>query len=218
MLRAPPGPRPMRSDGPPTIGSVSEQLVRQAPTNSPRIGVGSIVVLALAASFIAWVLIDRNEPAPSSTPVAASAPETPITADGPRISTVDGLSALSALRGRPVYWAGPRTDVAYEVTETAGGVYIRYLTAGTQLGSPRPDFLTVATYPRPNPYADIEAAAQRPGAVKIEVPDGLAVYNSATPTSVYLAHRGSTQQVEVYSPSTLEAQRLVESGRVRPVP
>jgi hypothetical protein len=154
----------------------------------------------------------------SSAPVVAPAAERAVTADGPRISTVDGLSALAGLRGEPVYWAGPCTGAAYEVTESAGRVYIRYLSSGVQLRSPQPNFLTVATYPRPNAFADIEAATKRPGAVKIAIPQGLAVYDSAKPTSVYLAYRGSTQQVEVYSPSALEARRLVESGRVRLVP
>jgi hypothetical protein len=104
------------------------------------------------------------------------------------------------------------------VTESAGQVFVRYLVSSTQLGSPRPDFLTVATYPRPDAYADIEAAAKRPGAMTIELPGGLAVYDEATPTSVYRAYRGATQQVEVYSPSALEARRVVESGLVRPVP
>jgi hypothetical protein len=208
----------MHSDALRSIGSMSEQLIRSVPTSRPKIGFASVAVLALAASFIAWVLIDRNEPASSSTPVAAPAAEAPVTADGPRISTVDGLSALAGLRGQPVYWAGPQAGAVYEVTETDGRAFIRYLTSSTQLGSPQPNFLTVATYPRTNAYADIEAAAERPGAVKIAIPKGLAVYDSAKPTSVYLAYRGSTQQVEVYSPSGLEARRLVESGLVRPVP
>ena len=173
-------------------------------------------MLALAAAFVAWVLVDRNEPAATPAP-AVPAAETPVGAH-PRISTVDGLSALSGLRGQPVFWAGARPGAVYEITESSDRVFIRYLRSGTQLGSPRPDFLTVATYARPDAYADIEAAAKRPGAVTIALPGGLAVYDEATPTSVYLAYRGSMQQVEVYSPSALEARRLVESGVVRPVP
>ena len=210
----------MRSDAPPTIGRVSEQLAGSLPRSRPRIGLGSAVVLALAAGFVAWVLIDRNEPTatPAPAPATAPAPEPSVGTEGPRISTLDGLSALSALRGQVVYWAGARPGAVYEVTENAGHVYIRYLRNGTQLGSPAPDFLTVATYPRPDAYADIEAAAKRPGAVTIAIADGLAVYDEATPTSVFLAYRGSTQQIEVYSPSALEARRVVESGLVRPVP
>jgi hypothetical protein len=197
---------------------VSEQLTRPLPTSRPRIGLGTVLVLALAASFVAWVLIDRNDQTPSPAPPAAPAAEAAVATDGPRISTVDGLSAVSGLRGQPVFWAGARPGAVYEVTESAGQVFVRYLVSSTQLGSPRPDFLTVATYPRPDAYADIEAAAKRPGAMTIELPGGLAVYDEATPTSVYLAYRGSTQQVEVYSPSALEARRVVESGLVRPVP
>jgi hypothetical protein len=208
----------MRSDAPPTIGVVSEQLTRPLPTSRPRIGLGTVLVLALVASFVAWVLIDRNDQTPSPAPPAAPAAEAAVATDGPRISTVDGLSAVSGLRGQPVFWAGARPGAVYEVTESAGQVFVRYLVSSTQLGSLQPDFLTVATYPRPDAYADIEAAAKRPGAMTIELPGGLAVYNEATPTSVYLAYRGSTQQVEVYSPSALEARRVVESGLVRPVP
>ena len=208
----------MRSDAPRTIETVSEQLARSLPTSRPRVGLGTALVLALAAGFVAWVLIDRNEPAATPAPATAPAAEIPAGTPGPRISTVDGLSALSGLRGQPVFWAGARLGVVYEVTENSDRVFIRYLPNSTQLGSPRPDFLTVATYARPDAYADIEAAAERPGAVTIALPDGLAVYDEATPTSVYLAYRGSTQQIEVYAPSAIEARRVVESGVVRPVP
>jgi hypothetical protein len=197
---------------------MSEQLARSLPTRRPRIGLGTAFVLALVAGFIAWVLIDRNEPAATPAPATVPVAETPVGSAGPRIATVDGLSAVSGLRRQPVFWVGARPGAAYEVTESSDRVFIRYLRSSTQLGSPRPDFLTVATYARPDAYADIEAAAQRPGAVTIALPGGLAVYDAATPTSVYLALRGSTQQVEVYSPSALEARRLVESGVVRPVP
>jgi len=209
----------MRSDAPPTIGAVSEQLTRSLPTSRPRIGLGTVLALALAAGLVAWVLIDRNEQPASSTRTAAPVAEVPRSTDGPRIVTADGLSALSGLRGQHVYWAGTRPGAVYEVTESADGpVYVRYLRSGTQLGSLQPDFLTVATYPSPNAYADIEAAAKRPGARTIELPGGLAVYDEATPTSVYVAYRDSTEQVEVYSPSAVEARRVVESGRVQPVP
>jgi hypothetical protein len=212
----------VRSDAPRTIGLVSE-LTRPLPVERPRLGFASVLVLALAASFIAWILVERNEPAaPAAPAVPATAPQPavpPPAAAAPRLTTVDGLSALAALRGGPVYWAGPRGGAVYEVTELDGRVYVRYLQSAGQLGSPRPDFLTVATYPSANAFADVETAAKRPGAVTIELPgDGLAVYDRAVPTSVYLAYRGSTQQIEVYSPSAPEARRLVASGLVQPVP
>jgi hypothetical protein len=203
----------VRSDARRTIGLVNEQLTRPLPATRPRSGFASVLVVALAAGFVAWILVDRNEAA-TPTSVAATAPPS----SGPRLSTVDGLSALAGLRGQPVYWVGPRPGAFYEVTESDGRVFVRYLRARAQLGSPRPDFLAVASYPSPDAYADIEVAARRPGAVTIAIPDGLAVYDQASPTSVYLAHRGATQQIEVYSPSAVEARQVVASGLVRPVP
>jgi hypothetical protein len=200
------------------------ELTRPLPAGRPQIGFASVLVLALAASFIAWVLVERNEPASPAAPAAPAAPAVAPQSDVsraaavPRITTVDGLSAIAGLRGGPVYWAGPRAGAVFEVTELDGRVYVRYLQSAGQLGSPRPDFLTVATYPSADAFADIEAAAKRPGAITIELPDGLAVYDPAVPTSVYLAYRGSTQQIELYSPSAPEARRLVASGLVRPVP
>lgn len=204
----------MCSDAARTIWVLSEQLTRSMPMSRPRIGIGSLLVLAVAAGLVAWVLLDRNEPAVTVPAAPSSA-----SADSPRIATVDGLSALAGLRGQPVFWVGAREGTVYELTENAEGqVFVRYLPSGTQVGSPRPDFLTVATYPRQSAFADIQAAAKRSGAVAIEIPGGLAVYDEAAPTSVYLAYRGSTQQIEVYAPSVLEARRVVESGWVRPVP
>jgi hypothetical protein len=206
----------MRADAPPTIGHVRE-LSQSLPRSRPRLGLGTLVVVALAAGVVAWVLMERNQRVPTAAS-AAPVVEQPHST-GPRLATVDGLSAVSALRGAEVYWAGARPGTAYEVTETsAGHVFVRYLPTARLLGSPRPDFLTIATYPRPSAFADIEAAARRPGALTIEVPGGLAVYDEAVPTSVYVAFRGSMQQIEVYSPSVLEARRLVEDDRVRPVP
>jgi hypothetical protein len=179
----------------------------------PLVKYVAVVVLAVAAGVAVWLLLDRSaRDVTSATPIAQ--------ADGPRITTVDGLSSLAALRGTPVYWAGPRAGVVYEVTETTSGyVYVRYLPSGTALGSPRPDFLTVATYPRSDAYGDIEAASRRLGTVSVALRSGgLAVYDEAKPTSVYLASRGSTRQVEVYDPAAGEALRLVTSGHVRPVP
>lgn len=208
----------MRADALRTIGCVSEQLMPTLQPSRPRIGFASILVLALAASFVAWVLVDRNEPVGTPAPAATPAPPATAATAGPRVTSVDGLSALAGLRGEPVYWVGRRPGAVYEVTENAGRIYVRYLAHGAQLGSAEPDFLAVGSYPSADPYGDIEAAATRPGAVTFRIPDGLAVYDQAVPTSVYLAYRGSTQQIEVYSPSAAEARRLVESGLVQPVP
>ncbi len=192
---------------------MSEQIARPAPIGRPRVGIATVVALALATGFVTWMLLERGDSAQVPTATSTAVPA------ASSIATTDGLGALAGTRGRPVYWAGPREGVVYEVTENSQGyVYIRYLPSGSELGSPRPDYLSVATYPRPDAFANVEAAAKRPGAVSIGLVGGLAVYDEASPTSIYVAYRGSSDQVEVYSPSASEARRVVESGQVRPVP
>ena len=183
------------------------------PFVGPTLRVGVLLAVAILAAFGAWIVLERGRTGETSAPPAAPA-------DGPRIMTADGLTALAGLQGSSVYWAGPRPDVVYEVTKTTKGyVFVRYLPGGTSPGDPRPDFLTVATYPRPTAYADVRAASKRPGAVAVALPHGgLAVYDVERPTSVYVAYRRATQQVEVYDPSAREALRLVKTGFVRPVP
>jgi hypothetical protein len=191
--------------------AIDQQLAPPAPIWRPRIRFGAVVTLAVVAGLTAWIALDRP-----GEEVPAAAPQ----ADGPRAATADGLSALAAGRGGPVYWAGAREGVVYEVTETSQDyVYVRYLPSGTELGTAEAAFLTVATYPREDAYGDVEAAARRPGAVALELPrGGLAVYDEARPTSIYLAYRGARQQIEIYHPSPREARRIVTSGRVGPVP
>jgi hypothetical protein len=200
----------VRSDVVSNLDRVDQPLVPASQVKLPRIRIGAVLALALAAGATAWVLLGQAQGPPTAD----------ARADGPRLATPSGLSALAAFRDSRVYWAGRRAATVYEVTESAEGyVYVRYLPSGSSPGDRRPDFLTVATYPRAGAYADIEAAAQRPGAVSFALPrNGLAVYDRSAPTSVYLAFRGGQEQIEVYDPSADEARRLVQAGIVRPVP
>jgi hypothetical protein len=118
-----------------------------------------------------------------------------------------------------VYWAGPQAGVVYEFTEAADGrVYVRYLTGGVKVGTPRPSFLTVGTYLVPDAVAAVRRAARQPGAVTLALRGGaIGVYNRARPTSVYFAYPGSRVQVETYDPSAAVARGLVLSGAVQPV-
>lgn len=133
--------------------------------------------------------------------------------------SVGALKALSASLRHPVYWAGARAGVVYEFTEAADGrVYIRYLTGGVKVGTPRPDFLTIGTYPVPDAAGALRRAAHQHGAVALALRGGaIGFYNRARPTSVYFAYPGSRVQVETYDPSAAVARALVVSGGVRPV-
>jgi hypothetical protein len=192
---------------------MDQQLAPPRPILAPGIRIAGVLALAVASALAAWLLLthDRTAQAPATSQVRT---------EGPRIVTADGLSAIAALRGSPVYWAGVRPGTLYEVTETtSGNVFVRYLPSGTAPGDPRAAFLTVGTYPRSDAYGDVRAASRRPGAVAIELRGkGLAVYDRSRPTSVYVAYPGSTQQIEVYDPSAAKAVRLVESRLVQPVP
>jgi hypothetical protein len=128
------------------------------------------------------------------------------------------LHSVAASAG-PIYWAGPRRGKIYEVTRTGEGrVYVRYLQRAADVGSPRPDSLTVATYPEKNAFGQIQAASRRAGAVTIQLAGGgLAVYDQARPTSLYLAYPGAKQQIEVFDPSPSRARLLVKAGQIQPV-
>ena len=142
-----------------------------------------------------------------------------VVSTAPRLVSAAELGGAAA-QTAPVYWVGPRRAHAYELTQTGQGrVFVRYLSSPAQLGSRRPDFLAVATYAQPNAYAAIQAAARRRGAITIHPANGgLAVYDRARPTSVFLAYPGGSHQIEVYDPSAAEAHRLVRSGAVTAVP
>jgi hypothetical protein len=137
----------------------------------------------------------------------------------PRVVTRNELSRIAASHGR-IFWAGPRAPSLTELTETReGSLYVRYLSRSSHVGSPTAAYLTVATYRRPNAYASIATAAKRRGAVAMRVPrGGLAVYNRAHPTSVYLAFPKSSRQIEVYHPDAQRARALVRRGEIVAVP
>jgi hypothetical protein len=180
-----------------------------AVTHGKRFRVRAIVALALVAGFVAWLILNRkdNEPiAPTRAPgIAASYSE---------------LQALPHQVGHDVYWAGQRVGYAFELTQTSqGNVFVRYLPAGVDVGDPRPNFLTVGTYPRKGAYASLKKTSTKAGAVSRQLDGGaLAVYSQQTPTSIYVAYPGENLQVEVYDPSPARARSLVFSGKVRALP
>ncbi len=142
----------------------------------------------------------------------------PANTAAPRIVSPAQLSEFAAAAGRPVYWAGERPGTKLELRESGERVYVRYLTAGAAAGDPRPDFLTVATYPLPHALAALRANAKRTEAKLRRVPGGaLAWIDPESPTSVYLAWPGAAPQVEVYDPSAKRALAIALSGAVEAV-
>jgi hypothetical protein len=80
-------------------------------------------------------------------------------------------------------------------------------------------YVTIATYSQPNAFASLKAASKRRGAQALRAPrGGLAVFDKAHPTSVYLAYPDGNRQIEVYHPDPRKARALVQSGAITAVP
>lgn len=165
----------------------------------------ALAALGVAAFLIGWLVLGRGG-GDGAAPTAAS------------LASEQELRDLAASAGHPVYWAGPRGGETYELTRTSNGrVFVRYLPRGVSAGDPRPNFLTIGTYPRPNAFAELKRASNANGAVTRKLAnDGLVVYNRAS-RSVYFGYPNARYQVEVYHPDAEMARSLVLAGQVRPI-
>jgi hypothetical protein len=184
--------------------------------------VGAVIAIAAVAGFFVWYFAirdtDNNENnAPINVGRASKS-----NSIRPVAATPDDISSLAMKDKQPIYWAEDQAGTSdLELTKTAdGNVYVRYLTDDAQVGTPKPAYLTVGTYPFGNSVNAIDAIAKRPGAHTYHVAnDGIAVQNSNSPTSVYLAYPDEKRyEIEVYDPDPAKALDLVKSGDIQPVP
>jgi hypothetical protein len=180
----------------------------------PDVRIGAVLAVALAVAFVVWLLV-RDDDSNSS----ASGPAQTVEAIAPVAASRIRLRNLSAEVGRPIYWAGPRAGDTYELTRTAQDrIYVRYLPSGVPVGTQRASYTIVGTYPVANAYNVLKALAKKNGEVTFTAPSGgIAVYETAHPTNVYLAYPGSAVQIEVFDPSAAQARSLITSGQVSPV-
>jgi len=197
------------------LGSAS---VKPRAIRTPRVRLGAVVALALAAGFLVWLLTrpgtDSEVPQQAS---ASPAPAPSAAPSGPRTVTENTLTAVASSIGHPLFWAGPMAGVRYELTQSGDRAFVRYLPAGVKVGDGH-GYLTIGTYAVANAWNRVRASARRPGAVTLHLKDGsIAVYNRDRPTNVYLASRDLSFQVEIYDPDPAAARRLALSGIVRPI-
>jgi hypothetical protein len=187
---------------------------RAAWVRRPDVRIGAVLAVALAVAFVVWLLV-RDDDSNSS----ASGPAQTVEAIAPVAASRERLRNLSAEVGRPIYWAGPRAGDTYELTRTAQDrIYVRYLPSGVPVGTQRASYTIVGTYPDANAYNVLKALAKKNGEVSFTAPSGgIAVYDTAHPTNVYLAHPGSDVQIEVFDPSAARARSLINSGQITPV-
>jgi hypothetical protein len=190
-----------------TDGPASGATAR-AWSPSRRAVVWGAVALALVAGVVVWLLVrggGSDESAAPSVPVGR-----------PVAMSEAGLRAFGRNQALPLYWAGARAGTTYEVTRSAGGqVYIRYLPRGVRVSDPRPQFLTVGTYPQPNAYAVLEAAGRRKGyAARNTTSGALIVYNRKRHPSVYFTFPNASFQVETFDPRPGQALKTVLGGQI----
>jgi hypothetical protein len=160
------------------------------------------VALIASAAILAAALWDRS-PAETSTRAEAV--------------SVQALASFASGQRDPVYWVGEISSRTIELTTTPTGTFVRYLPAGTTVGASS-RALTIGTYPLQDAYGT--AAGRAKGAGMTSRPTrngGLAVWDKARPTSVYVAFRGVPSLIEVYAPDAKEARTVALSGRLRTV-
>lgn len=176
----------------------------------PSLRVGAVLALALAAGFIAWLVL-RNDVSSSNAPATTT---TTATAQ-PTAASADQLTALAGSLGHPIFWVGPKDGYTYELTRTGSGkVYVRYLPSGVDVGSKKP-YLTVATYPFPGAFAALQKQSKAKGAVAVKLAQGgLAVLDQGYPQSTHIAYPRVGYQVEVFDPSPAAAMQTAAAGHL----
>jgi hypothetical protein len=191
--------------------STSSPDVWRDPPPRRRTGIrlGAILAVAAAIAFAVWLHTGGSSGTSSPTVPNSTAPV--------RIS-LQGLKTLGGALTQPIYWAGSQAGKQYELTKAADGrVWIRYLPTSAKIGEQSTPYLTIGTYPVANAFAATVAVAK--SGVRIPMGKGaVAFYNSARPTNVYIAYKGSDYQIEVFDPSAKAARGLVASRQIQLIP
>jgi hypothetical protein len=166
--------------------------------------IAGIALAAVVGLALVLVLVLSGEDSSPSSP------------NGAEVLSAEDLREAVSGSATPVYWAGEQEGAELELTQPdSAHAYVRYLTGDAEAGDSRPDFLTVATYARPNAAKELRQEGKQPGAVLGEAPGGAVVYyDRSRPQSVYLAYPGVDVQIEVYDPNVRRALRLVNSGQI----
>ena len=178
---------------------------------SERVRATAVIAVALAVGLLVWLLLIKGDDSSSEPESAQSSPQAQVVSESELLTALEGV-------GYPVYWAGPRAEIEYEVSRPEEGrTFIRYLPEGEEPETEQP-FLTVGSYQQPDALARIQELGQKPGAVLVKVAgEGAAYSESPDATNAYLAFPGVDTQVEVFDPRGGEALRLIRSGAIVPV-
>jgi len=181
----------------------------RAPKN-PYLQLGALLGVALVAFMITWLVMRGGN--------TTAAKQTLPAVGKPAIVTEAQLRTLAKQTKFQVYWAGKKSG-AYELTRLGDGrIYVRYLDSASQVGTRSAKFLTVGTYPSKQAWLEIRRAAARKGGLSLKIShNGMLVFNTTAPTSVYFGYPSAKYQVEVYDPSPQLARSLVLGGKITPI-
>ena len=124
------------------------------------------IAVAAAAAAVAWLAL-HNASSPKALPASL----------GPQLVSQTELAALADALDRPIYWAGPRSKFAYELTLTAAGAS----TCATCPAAP-----PLATHDRASsPSARTPARTPTPNLKKVSTGAGGALEPAATTTGCW---------------------------------
>ena len=211
--------------------TVANTLARRSGSVKLRIGGGAVAFYDPSSPSNVYFAypgssyrVEVYDPSPAEARrLVSSGQVVPVTAQGASSQapaeavTQLRLGTLVASLREPVYWAGARAGVRYELSRSPGRIFVRYLPRGAAVGSDRP-YLTIGTYRLRNAFAITKARAQSPGSVRIAIAGGgVAFYSATRSTNVYLAYPGTGIQIEVYDPMVGRARGLVASQSITPV-
>lgn len=195
----------------PPQGEGERAKAKTGGTRSGGLRVSAVVAVVLAVGLLVWLLVQGGGGSSTTTTEESAAAKT--------VKVVPESELLKAMKGvgYPVYWAGPRLGVEYEVQRVPGRVYVRYLPKGEKPETEKP-FLTVGSYEEPEALASIRDLGQKAGAILVKIPNGGSAYaEGPQATSAYMAFPGVDVQVEVYDPEAGKALGLIRSGAIVPV-
>ena len=195
------------------IAPESVEAERETPKQQVLVAALVALVVFLAAALVLT--------ATGHGPLAgkARAASSDVTIGVPTAMTEQELRAFSANSAIPVYWAGPRDGVTYEVTKTSdGSVFVRYLTNGVKVGDQTASYLTVGTYYQPGGYTALSTTSQEAKVSSSTMRSGaLVVQREDSPGSTWFSFPDADFQVEVYHPEAGHSFTLVSNGDVAPL-
>lgn len=178
-------------------------------TKTIRIGIAALIALVV----IVVVIVNLSGGSDNSSSSTGESSTREALSESELISQAGGLE-------HAVFWVGSRPGTeSYELTTAGGGnIYIRYLSDGAKAGDPRPDFLTIGTYPVPNAKEALHKAQKTHTGYNLTSHEGYETLEGKSGTDAYVVFDDQPElQIEIFSPNPGEAAELATSGALAPL-